>query len=379
MNLRRFVWRNAFRNKRRTGLTILSIGFSLFLLMVMLTVRDRLLNPVTHEEAAFRLLTSRSTSLADMMPMAYLDKIRRLPNVEHVAPFQWFNGIYRDPDYIFPTMATDPKLIWDIYTEQKISPDQKAAFIAERVGAVAGEDLVQRFGWKVGDRITLIGTIFPVDLDLKIVGTFKSKQAQNLLYFQFDYLNEAMGNFDKVGAFVIKATNPEFVSAISQSIDGMFRNSPAATRTDTEKAFVLGFMAMLGNVQAILGSVGGVVVFTMLLVAASMMAMAVRERIREVAILKTIGYSRRMVVWLVIAEAMFISLTGAALGIAIGETLRWADMDKITQGFIPRFAPGPITYAGVLGAGIVIGLISGFFPAWRAANMTITGAMRRQD
>jgi putative ABC transport system permease protein len=166
---------------------------------------------------------------------------------------------------------------------------------------------------------------------------------------------------------------------VIDAIDGMFRNSPAETKTTTEKAFVLGFISMLGNIQMIIGSIAGVVVFTMLLVAVSTMATTVRERMREVAILKAVGYSRNLVLALVMAEALFISLVGAGLGICLGESLRLIDLDRITQGFIQKFDPGFSTYAAVVAAGIVIGLVSGFIPARQAANMSITTAMRRME
>ena len=379
MGFGRFIWRNAWRNKRRTGLTVLSIGFSLFLLITLLTFMNVLLNPVTQDEAALRLITSRSTSIAEMMPLAYGEKIRRLPHVEHVASLQWFNGVYKDPDFLFANFATDPKEIFEIYTEQKISPDAKAAFIAERDATTVSENLAKRFNWKIGDRITLQGTIFPVDIELKIVGVFFEPLGQEMLYFRFDYLDELLDNLGQAGAFVIKATDAASIPEIAQTVDTMFRNSPAETKTETEKAFVLGFVSMLGNIQTIIGSVAGVVVFTMLLVSVSTMAMTVRERLREVAILKTLGFPQRTILGLVISEALLISLLGTGLGCLLAESLRFVDLNRATQGFITQFNPGLMTYMAVLGTGIVIGLLSGFFPARQAVNLTITDAMRRLD
>jgi putative ABC transport system permease protein len=379
MTYGRFIWKNALRNKRRTGLTVLSIGFSLFLLLAMLTFMNALLHPVTQDESALRLIVARSTSIADVLPLAYLDKIKRLPNVEQVVPLQWFNGIYKDPDYLFANFSTDPKGVWDVYPEQKINADQRAAFIKERKAAVASEKLAKRFGWKVGDTITLKGTIFPVDLEFKIAGVFTEPTSQEMLYFRHDYLEEALGNPGISGAYAVKASNAAAVPSVCEAIDSLFRNSPAETKTTTEKAFVLGFVSMLGNVQTIIGSVAGVVVFTMLLVAVSTMAMAIRERVREVAILKTIGYPKRTILGLVMAEALFISMVGAGLGIAMGESLRFADLNQMTQGFITRFSPSPATYATVIGTGLAIGLISGFFPARQAVRLNISAAMRHLD
>ena len=379
MGFGRFIWRNAWRNKRRTALTVLSIGFSLFLLMALLTFMNVLLNPVTQDEAALRLITSRSTSIAEMMPIAYGDKIRRLPHVEHVAALQWFNGVYKDPDFQFANFSTEPGEIFEIYTEQKISTEAKAAFIAERDAATVSENLAKRFNWKTGDRITLQGTIFPVDLDLKIVGIFTEPLGQEMLYFRYDYLDEILDNLGMAGAFVIKVTDAASIPGISQAVDAMFRNSPAETKTETEKAFVLGFVSMLGNIQTIIGSVAGVVVFTMLLVSVSTMAMTVRERLREVAILKTLGFPQRTILGLVISEALLIALMGTVLGCVLAESLRFVDLNRATQGFITQFSPGLTTYAAVIGTGIAIGLISGFFPARQAVNLTITDAMRRLD
>lgn len=376
MSFGRFIWRNAFRNKRRTGLTMLSIGFSLFLLMALLTFMDQLLNPVSEADSALRLIVSPATSLADLMPIAYRDRIRRVPHVEHVTTLQWFNGIYKDPDYQFANFATDPEEIFEVYVDQEIGAREKAAFIAERRGTVASTALANRFNWKVGDPITLKGTIFPVDLDLVLVGTFTDPLSQELLYFHYDYLNEAMDNLNLIGAFAVRGSSVDSIPGIAEAIDSQFRNSASETKTETEKAFVLGFVSMLGNIQGIIASIAGVVVFTMLLVAVSTMGMAVRERAREVAILKTIGYSRSAILALVVGEAVFIALVGAALGVTLGESLRMVDLNIMTQGFITRYSPDPATYAAVLGTGIGIGLISGFFPAWHSVNLTVTSAMR---
>ncbi len=379
MGFFRFIWRNAIRNKRRTGLTVLSIGFSLFLLTALLTFMDVLMHPPMLDESALRVIVTRTTSIADAMPLSYRDKIRRVPNIEHVSALQWFNGVYKDPDFFFANFGVEANEIFEIYTEQKISPEQKAAFIATRTGTVPSEALAKRFGWKVGDTITLQGTIFPVDLELKIVGTFADPLNQETMYFRYDYMDEALGGLGEVGAFAVKAKDAASVPMAGQAIDALFRNSPAETKTETEKAFVLGFISMLGNVQTIIGSVAGVVVFTMLLVAVSTMAMTVRERLREVAILKTIGYTQSIILALVMGEALLISTVGTVLGLLLAESLKYADMNRITQGFITQFVVLPSTYASVVGAGLVIGLVAGFLPARQAVNLTITGAMRRLD
>lgn len=379
MALARFIWRNAWRNKRRTGLTVLSVGFSLFLLEALLTFIETLLSPPFSDEAALRLVVARSTSIAEMMPLAYESKIRKVPHVAHVSTLQWFNGTYKDPDFMFANFAVNPDEIFAIYSEQKVDPQTLKTFRTERTAAVASERLAQRFGWKTGDQITLQGTIFPVDLELRIAGTFQDPVNQEVLYFRHDYMDEAVGSFGQVGAFSVRASDVGSVPGIAVSIDAMFRNSPAETKTETEKAFVLGFISMLGNIQTIIGSVAAVVVFTMGLVSLSTMAMTMRERLREVAILKTIGYPQGLILGLVVTEALFIAGCGLGIGLGLGESLRFVDMNKITQGFIPVYAPRLSTYAAMCGVGMLIGLASGFFPARQAVRMTITSAMKRLD
>ena len=314
-----------------------------------------------------------------MMPMSYKDKIRRIPGVEYVVPMQWVNGIYRDQANFFANFAVEPEHLFDIYPEQVVAPEQLQAFKADKKSAIAGVDLMNRFGWKVGDTITLLGTIFPADLELTIVGSYSSDRYQNMFYFRYDYFSEALGGFNQIGSFMVKAKSAELVPQVADEIDETFRNSAAETKTETEKAFVLGFMSMLGNVKAIIGSVALVVVFTMMMVSVSTMSMAIRERLREVAILRAIGYSRRWVFTLILSEALFMSGLGLALGIGLAETFRFVDMNHITRSFIDRYAPNASVYATVVAAGVAIGLLSGLIPGVKAVRMGILAGMRRAE
>ncbi|HPO14694.1 MAG TPA: ABC transporter permease [Candidatus Hydrogenedentes bacterium] len=376
MNLGRFVLRNVFRNKRRAVLTVLSIAFSLFLLLFLLTVLNGLLNPVTQDEAAQRVIVRRSTSLAEMMPISYLDKIKQLPEVEWVVPLQWVNGLYIDANNVFANFATDPEHIFDIYSEQHVAPEALTAFKTDRTAAIAGKDLMDRYGWEPGQKITLLGTIFPVDLELTIVGEYTSPEWQNSFYLRYDYFNEALDKLNQVGCFVVKTTSKEAVPRVADAVDAMFRNTSAETKTETEKAFVIGFISMLGNVKTIIGSVSIVVMFTMLLVSISTMSMAVRERVREVAILRAIGYPKRIIVGLVVGEALFISVLGTVIGILLAESMRFVDMNVISQGFLDRFAPKPAALTLTIFAGLGMGLISGIVPAVQIARTNIVTAMR---
>jgi putative ABC transport system permease protein len=379
VTLRRFIVRNALRNKRRTALTVLSVGFSLFLLIALTTFLDLLINPPMSEASARRLIVRRSTSLADMMPIAYGDKIRRVPHVVMAIPLQWFGGTYRDSKNMIGAMACGAVGFWDMFTEGDVSPETRKRFETDRTAAVIGGDLAKKFGWKVGDKFTLNGNLFPVDLEFTIAGNYEYELDNGNLYFRWDYLNEAMGAPNEVGSFWILADRPESVPGIADAVDATFRNTAAETKTETEKAFLLNFVSMLGNVRVLVGTISMVVIFTMLLVSVSTMAMTIRERMREVAILRAIGFARRAILFLVMGEAVFISLLGFALGCAITLSLRYSDIYSMTQGFIRSFIPPLPVYAMALAVGVAIGAVSGFIPAFQAARMPITEAMRKLE
>lgn len=379
MNLPTFVVRNGLRNKKRTALTILSIGFSLFLLLTLMTFLDKLLNPPATEASTLRLATRRSTSLADQMPLAYQDRIASLPHVKEVVPMQWFGGFWKEEKNFFANFAVDPPRLLTVFPELEIPEDEKKAFLETRNGVLVGKDLMKKFDWKLGDVITLQGTIFPFNPELQIVATFTHPEQSNMLYFSFDYFNQALGEPNTIGSVWILADSPEAIAPLADAVDGLFKNSPAETKTETEKAFRLGFVSMLGNVQALIGGVAGAVVFTMMLVAISTMAMIVRERYREVGILKSMGYPARLIMLLLVAESIFISMMAAALGMGGGFAMRFLDVQKWSGGFVPKFETDLKSNLMVLAVGLAIGIISGIPPAWMASRLTITGAIRRLE
>lgn len=379
MTYSRLVLRNTLRNRRRTGLTVLSVAFSLFLLITLYTLLDTIMNPPEGDETELRLAVRRSTSLADAMPIAYEKKIVGVPGVELVLPLQWFGGYYIEPKNFFANFATDPARVFEMFSELNVSEETKAAMLADRRAAVAGVALMERYGWKVGDRITLKGTIFPVDLEFILVGSYTHETNQSNFYFRYDYLDEAMGGWGQIGSFWVRAASAGKVPEVAEAIDAIFRNTPAETKTETEKAFLLGFVSMLGNVQAIIGSVAMVIVFTMLLVASSTMAMTIRERLREIAILKSMGYPPHTVLGIILAEAVLISVLGGAVACLGAIALSFTDMYTLTMGFVERFNASPAMLAGTLAVGAAIGLAAGLFPALQASWMTISEALRRLE
>ena len=375
MTYRRFVIKNAFRNKRRTALTVLSIGFSLFLLILVQTILDALTNPPQTEWSALRMAVLRSTSFTDMMPISYQRRLEQVPHVTLVMPQQYYGGMYREPKNFFMSFATGHEQLFEMYPEMVLSEGAEEAFESEKEGALVGAALMKRFDWEIGDRVTLLGTIFPEDFEFKIVGTYRMETEDNTFYFRFDYLDDTV-NLDSAGMFWLMADSAEAVPGIIETVDGMFNNTPYQTRTETEKDFMLSMVSVLGNVQLIMGSVVLVIVFTMLLVAGSTMAMTVRERLPEVAILKAIGYPRGVVLTLILGEAVFIALLGGALGCFCAFALSSMGISELTGGFVGSFQPDPLTIAGALAAGVFIGLVSGLIPALRASSMTVSAAMR---
>ncbi len=379
MTFRRFIVKNAFRNKRRTVLTILSIGFSLFLLILLRAVVEMFSNPPQSDDSHLRVIVQRSTTFVDQMPISHLAKVQKVAHVKQAIPFQIYPGIYKDPKNFFGCGAVDPAGMWEMFPEMKLSEAARQAFLTNRRGAIVGDQLMARFGWKVGERVTLLGSIFPVDLDFDVVGTYHSdlaNQSDNF-WFRLDYLSEALGNPGTIAMIWVKADSAEAIPGVIDAIDTMFHNSPAETRTQTEKSFVLGFLSMMGNIRVLMGSIAAVVIFTMILVVTGTMSMTIRERIREVAILKSMGYPRGLIFSMILGESAFIALIGAVLGCGGGTTLRHLNLSALTGGFIREFPVSPPTYALAVVVGLLIGLISALSPAFSASRMTITEAIRR--
>lgn len=379
MQLSRYVLANVLRNKRRTALTVLSIGFSLFLLIALWTFMHMLSNPPESDLSIRRLAVSSAISLGQALPVSYAQKIKTVKHVERVMLMQWCGGWYQDKKNMIGALASDPAEFFEVEKDYKTTPEVQKAYLADRRSALAGQKLMDRFGWKVGQTITLHGMIFPIDLELNIVGTYDHPDEENILFLRWDYLNEKMDDPGTIASFWVLADSPDNVPKVADDIDAMFRNSPAQTKTESEKAFRLGFVSMLGNIQLIISLIAGVVVFTMLLVTASTMSMTIRERTREVAILKSIGYPRRLLMTLIVGEGVTIAALGWLVALGFCVFLGTQDTDGMTMGFIPQFYPPLGIYARSLGIGLAIGLVAGLLPGWQAARMTIANAMRKLE
>jgi putative ABC transport system permease protein len=379
MTLTRFVTKNAFRNKRRSTLTVLSIAFSLLLLTLMMTIWRAFYLSDGSAESAERLVVRHRVSLTFSLPGFYREKIRAIPGVVSVVPVSWFGGIYKDakPENFFAQFGTDPDEFFKTFRDLQLSEEQMKAWQRDRQGVIVDDSLANKYGWKLGDRIVLQGNIYPVDLELNIRGIFHSNPDNKSVYFNAKYVEEAVAFFKgQAGTFSILAASPADVSKIASTVDDMFRNSPQPTKTESEKAFGLEFVAMMGNVKAFILSICSAVVFATLLVSANTMAMSIRERTREVAVLKTLGFTRRGVLGLFVSEAVALSLVGGFLGAGFG----WFMVYGLTHSkqfisFFPMQVTPGIWVAALLTSGLV-GLLSSAVPSYTASQVNIVEGLR---
>lgn len=380
MTLSSFVLRNAFRNKRRSVLTVLSITFSLLLLTMMMSIwRSFYIDPVA-PESANRLITRHRVSLAFFLPGYYREKIRAIPGVVAVAPETWFGLHYKDdrPENSFPQVATDPDEYLTVVQDKIVPPDQIAAWQHDRAGALVDVMLAKKFGWKIGDKITLQGTIFPLSPELTIRAMYHRDPPQNTLYFSQKYLEEGVSWFKgQAGFYATRVNNPGDVARVSAAIDDLFRNAPQPTKTESEKAFQLSFIATLGNVKAFILAVCGAVVFAILLVSANTMAMSVRSRTREVAVLKTLGFTRSRVLSIFVGEAVALSVLGGLFGLflAVGAMRVMALLSGVIG--VPAGLKVTAPTAGVaLLVAAFVGFLSGCLPAYNASRTNIVEGLR---
>lgn len=380
MTLTRFVTKNAFRNKRRSSLTVLSIAFSLLLLTLMMTIWRSFYMDEESAQSAQRLVMRHRVSLTFALPMFYRQKIQTVPGVTGVVPVSWFGGLYKDdkPENFFAQFGTDPEVFFKIYPEFQMPVDQIAAWQRDRAGVVVDDQLAKKYKWKIGDRITLKGTIYPVNLDLTIRGIYAAPQPTQSVYFHWKYVEEAVNwAKDTAGTFGIMAASPQDVGRIASQLDDMFRNSPQPTKTESEKAFQLSFVAMLGNVKAFILSICMAVVFAILLVSANTMAMSIRERTREVAVLKTLGFTRQVILSLFVGEAVTLAMIGGLIGAAFATLVIYGMAHSSSGGlFLTGMKVTFPTFLVALMVSAVVGLLSAVVPSYHASREKIVEGLR---
>ncbi len=381
MKYARLILANLGRSKRRTILTTLSVAAALFLFVTLRSVNTTL-EDAARVGSESRMVTRSAISIVFDLPEAYYQKLVTVPGVESVTWACWFNGIYQDnPRDFFPSFAVRVESYLDMYPELVIPEAQKSAFMRERTAAIVGAGLLKRFGWSVGQTIPLTTPIWPgkSDWSFTIRGVYTPTDpsfGDELLFFHYDYLYENSLRPAQPGWYVLKLADPSLAASVATAIDEHYKNSRAATRTETERAFQTGFVTMYGNVGFLMNAVGLAVFFAILLVAGNTMMMAARERTSEFAVMKTLGFDDRLLFTLVLVEAATITVVGGLIGVFSAKLL-FAQTGFSAFGLLPGFEVEWGTAAVGLLIALALGLISGLVPAWQAARLTVARTLRQ--
>jgi putative ABC transport system permease protein len=379
----KFIIRNAFRHKLRTILTIVGVAVAVLAFGLLRTLVGLWYLGV-ESSSATRLVTRNAISLVFTLPISYKDRIRQVPGVTVVSQGNWFGGVYKDPKNFFANFAVEPRSFLELYPEFVIPPDQKAAFLRDRKGAVAGRKLADKYGWKIGDQITLKGTIFPGEWEFVLRAIYRGAQKstdETQFFFHWDYLNESLKKTvprraDQAGYYMIGVSRPDQAAEVAESVDKMFRNSLAETLTETEKAFQLGFVSMTEAIMIAVKIVSYVVIVIIMVVAANTMAMTARERLAEYATLKALGFGARHLAALVFGESMVISIAGGLLGAVLTFPAgHWIETE-LSQ-YFPVFSISPQTIYLQLLAAMLVGVTAALFPTWRAVTIGVAQGLRR--
>ncbi len=383
MHILKLIFRNSFRHILRTFLTVLGVAIAILAFGLLRTVIDAWYAGVEASSAS-RLVTRNAVSLVFSLPLSYKEKIRQIEGVKGVSYGTWFGGIYIDEKNFFANYAMEPKTYLAMFPEIITPPEQMAAFLRDRKGAVAGRKLVERYGWKIGDIITLKGTIFPGNWDFILRGIYRGRDNtvdETAFFFHWNYLNEALKKAgrswaDHVGWYLIEIKDPQIAADVSLRIDKTFKNSLAETLTETEKAFQLSFISMTEAIVVAIQLVSFVIIFIIMAVVANTMAMTARERIGEYAIFKTLGFSGMHISGLIFGESMCITMLGATLGIILTFPAARIFAKELNQ-FFPIFNVNRETIYMDIVAALVVASVAALFPAWRAVHIRIADGLRR--
>lgn len=384
------VLKHLRKNWLRTLSTVLAMAVCIFLFCVLRTVIAAV-DFGLHSGNTNRLVTRDAVSIANLLPLSYKQKIAAIPGVKDVVIVNWFGGIYRDQKNFFPNLAVEPEAFLRLYPEIMMPPDQKEKWLGDLRGAIIGRKLAQRFNWKVGDIVQLesfipyyrIGKPFEFQID----GIYDTDEARypatNLesMYFNFKYVYEATGQRIGIGTLTSLIADPSQAGVVSKRIDDNFDNSDNPTKTETEQAFRAGFIALAGNLALLLNGIGLAVAFTILLVTANTMSIAVRERRQEIAVLKTLGFSSGLVMALIISEALLLGALGGLIGVLLSRAMISVLVNAPFIGDVLRAFPNlglsPQIASFGLGIALLLGLLSGFIPALMAYRSRITEALRQ--
>jgi len=379
-----YIWRNVQRNKLRTALTILSVGFNIALLTILYGYNVAQTAWRDQAKKYNRIVVLNVQGFAGAVPISYLDKIRAMEGVKDATPYAWFGGNYKEETRtLFAQFATDPKAVFNVWEEYKIDPEQLKAFQSNRRGCVVDRRLAEERKWKLGEKIPLKGTYYPFTLELELCGMFDAEVNTNTLWFNWVYLDESLKaasapNTGNAGIVFAKLESANDIQRVCQAIDERNASSDNPTRSQTEAAFAQMFADMLGNVQLYIRNIGLAVACSLLLVAANALAMALRERTTEIAVLKAIGFSKARVLGLVLGESCTITALSGIVGVGLG-CLGLQGLHTIMPQFFPFTVfemAGPWMLI-LLATAAAFGLISGLVPSVKAAQLSVIDGLRR--
>ncbi len=381
MNTGTFILKNALRNKRRALLSVSSVAVSLFLLVTLQVALRELTLPPPSAGAELRVAVRNKISLTNLLPVRQRGVIEKIPGVQAVTPFTWFGGRYKGEEGMsFAQFAMDPDKLQSVFGEAKMNLDGYAKFVATKDACVLGRITAEKYHLKVGDRITLDSTVYPGSLTFHIAGIYAGTPDDRNMLFRQDYLDESIGEPGYVGMWWLKVKSAEDMAPVIQAINAAFQNTSAEVRAESERNFQLGFIAMLGNVKALIASISTVVVFTLVLVSASTMSMAVRERFRELAILKALGFRRRELFAFILAESSGLAAAGALLGIGGAYGLyTFGDIGKMTEGIFVSFEVTPRIMGLAALVAALLGILAAAAPALAVARMSVVDGLKTLD
>jgi putative ABC transport system permease protein len=376
------LFANLFRKKIRLLLTIGSFAAALFLFTFLAVVKSAFSRGV-EVAGADRLVVINRTSIIQPLPIADRDKILTIPGIKAITHNNWFGGVYQDEKNFFPQFAIDIENQRQVFPEMVVPDDQWKTFLNDRQGAIAGARTAKRFGWKVGDRIPIKTTLFggPSAWEFNLDGIYHNERAggdESQFWLQYKYFDESMPADEKglIGWYVIRLDNPEDAARVAGAVDAMFANSTYETKTETESAFAASWVKQFGNIEFLILTIGSVVFFTLLLVTGNTMAIAVRERTGELAVLKAVGFSDRAVLFMVLAESILIAVIGGALGL-IFAAAAVPVLASALNGLLPVLVVSPSTLLTGVAFALGVGALSGLIPAFGAMRLRVVDALRR--
>ena len=383
MLILKILFRNAFRNKLRSSLTILGIAVAILAFGLLRTVISAWYSGV-EASSAFRLVTRNAISIIFPLPISYKEKIRQIEGVKLVSYGNWFGGIYIDEKNFFPNFCVEPRTYLELYPEFVLTPSETKAFLADRKGFVAGRKLAAKYGWKIGDTITLKGTIFQGNWDFVLRGIYRGRDNtidETQFYFHWDYLNETMKKTmprraDQVGFYMIMVTRPDLSTDVALAIDKTFKNSLAETLTETEKAFNQGFIAMSEAIVMAVQMVSFVIIIIIMVVVANTMAMTTRERIGDYAIMKTMGFGGTAIAVLVFGESLVITMIGCFIGMILTFPAAKAFGHTLVT-FFPVFIVSTKTLYLDIAASVLVAFVAAIIPTRHAIKIRIADGLRR--